>query len=475
MRIKQINTFQEIIKIMRKGIILLFLLCSLCALSQQQTYDLISFTPPKGWKKNEKENVISLSITNKKTKSWAQISIIKSTTSKGSVDADFESEWQELIVKPYQQYGVSAQPLGIDTQSLNGWKVWTGLGQFVFNGDTSSVLLKTFSDGQRCASITLMSNTTSYGAAMDEFLASISITNAGTTIKQNDVVNNNTSAPLSNTGFAFNTTNFDDGWTSVAKEDWVEVTKGSIKVLIHYPKDETIFPSDPEPLINTVWNILVAPRYSNLINYKTAYINTYDRPYLGMGTLTENVTGKNVFVVLFRQGQTGWIEFVSPDKNSFIQEFKFDPETIQWDSETDLLKPLAKMVGYNKFAIAASDFTGTWTNDFTGVQQLYNVYTGNYAGMHLHQSNQEFVFGKDNTYNWKLLVVSGMAGSGNYTQVKSSGKFSIVNNWQIHFSKIESGPNTYHAYWSCIKGARLLNLLDADAPGSGIYTVFGKK
>ena len=36
-------------------------------------------------------------------------------------------------------------------------------------------------------------------------------------------------------GFAFTTTNFDDGWTSVVQEDWVQVTKGNIKVLIHYP------------------------------------------------------------------------------------------------------------------------------------------------------------------------------------------------------------------------------------------------
>jgi hypothetical protein len=460
---------------MKAFALILLITCSVDVFAQQQTYDIISFTQPKGWKKNEQQNVLGLSITNNKTKTWAQISIIKSTASKGSVDADFESEWKELIIKPYQQYGVSEQPLGVDTQTLNGWKVWTGLGEFVFNGDTSSVLLNTFSDGQRCTSITLMSNTTSYGAALEEFLASVSIINPGTNTVKNDVVNHNTSAPLSNTGFAFNTTNFDDGWTSVVKEDWVEVTKGSIKVLIHYPKEGTIFPADPDVLTNAAWNILVAPRYSNLRNYKTAYISDYNRPILGMGTLTDNASGKDVFVLLYRQGSTGWLEFVSENKNSFIQEFKFDPEAIQWDSEINLMKPLERMVSYNKFAIAASDFSGTWTSDFTGVQQLYNVYTGNYAGMNISQSKEEFIFGEGNSYNWKLLVVNGMVGNQNYAQVKSSGKFSVLNNWQMHFSKIESGPKTYHAYWSCIKGARLLNLLDAKNPGSGIYDVFGKK
>ncbi len=278
---------------------------------------------------------------------------------------------------------------------------------------------------------------------------------------------------VTNSGFAFTSTNFDDGWTSTVREDWVEVTKGSMKVLLHYPKEGTIFPADPGPLTNAAWNILVAPRYSNLKNYKTAYITTYDRPYLGMGYATENATGKNIFIVFFRQGQSGWIEFITPDKNTFIQQYKFDPETIQWDSNSDLMIPLANMTVYNKFAIAASDFKGKWTSDFTGIQQLYNVYTGQYAGMNMNQSNEEFIFKDGSTYSWKLLVVNGMVGTAKFNEVKSSGKLTVPNNWQVKFSMIENKARTYHAFWSCIKAARILNLLDADAPGSGIYTKYG--
>jgi hypothetical protein len=278
-----------------------------------------------------------------------------------------------------------------------------------------------------------------------------------------------------NTGYAFTTTNFDDGWTSAVQEDWVEVSKGTIKVLLHYPKEGTIIPADPEPHVNNAWNILTAPRYSNLRNYRTAYIQTFNRPYLGMGTLTDNATGRDVFVVLFRQGQSGWMEFIMPDKNDFIQQYRFDPETIAWNSESELMNPLIQMANYNKFAIAASDFNGTWTSDFSGMQQLYNVYTGNYAGMHINQSKEVFEFNNGGTYKWNLLVVNGMVGAMNYAQVKSSGQLQIINNWQITCSDIEGKPKKYHAFFSCIKGARLLKILDADFPGSGIYTVFGKK
>lgn len=296
--------------------------------------------------------------------------------------------------------------------------------------------------------------------------------NNNTQPTQEPLVPTNT-VTIPNTGFQFNSTNFDDGWVSTVREDWVEVAKNNVHVLLHYPKDGTIFPADPEPLINTVWNILVAPRYKSLSNYKTAYINNYDRPYLGFGNVIELSTGKALFVLLFRQGNSGWLEFITSDKNAFIEYFKFDPYAIRWDSESDLLKPLLLMGNYNKFAIGANDLSGKWTSDFTGIQQLYNVYTGQYAGMNINQSNEEFVFTPGNKYSWKLLVVNGMVGATNYNQVQSTGTYSFPNNWQLHFSKIEKGPKTYHAFFSCIKGARILNLLDAQYPGSGIYTRYG--
>lgn len=336
-------------------------------------------------------------------------------------------------------------------------------------------MLVTATGFEKMVNILILTNSDTYEKDITDFLGSISYKQLS---PSNKPAPDPSKKPSLNTvpkkdGFAFNTTNFDDGWNSTVEEDWVEVTKGNIKVLIHYPKEGTIFPADPEPLTNAAWNILVAPRYKNLKNYRTAYISTYNRPYLGMGYATENATGKEVFIVFFRQGETGWLEFITPDKNTFIQEYKFDPETIRWDSETDLIIPLANMVGRNRFAVAASDFKGKWTSDFTGIQQLYNVYTGNYAGMNVHQSNEEFIFNAGNSYHWKLLAVNGMVGNMKFDQVKSSGTFTVLNNWQIKFSKIESKAKTYHAFWSCIKGARILNLLDAEYPGSGIYTKFG--
>jgi len=227
-------------------------------------------------------------------------------------------------------------------------------------------VLTTASGYDRCVSIVAVTNNKDYLKDVQELIASVELikpaiasspteTNKLQTEQQNSV---NTPLPAKQDGFAFTTSNFDDGWTSTVQEDWVEVIKGNTKVLLHYPKEGTIFSADPEPLTQAAWNILVAPRYSNLNNFGTSTITSYQRPYLGFGYATDNSTGKEMYIVIFHQVQTGWLEVITKDKNSFKQQYKFDPESTRWDSETDLLNPLIAMFSYNKFAVAASDFTG---------------------------------------------------------------------------------------------------------------------
>ena len=458
----------------------IFLLSVLCvfvgkAFAQKETFDIATYTAPKTWKKKRTEDAVQFTKEDAAKGTYCIITLYKSVPGTHNSKENFDLAWTSVVK---EMVNVSTAPEMQPSAKEDDWELQRGYAAFESDGEKGVALLVTSTGYNKMVNLIILTNTDAYETEMTSFIGSISLK------KQTQTINNasanlekkNPPAPgAKNDGFTFTTTNFDDGWTSTVQEDWVEVTKGNIKVLIHYPKEGTIFPADPDVLTNAAWNILVAPRYSNLRNYKTTYITTYNRPYLGFGYLTENSTGKEVYVLLFRQGETGWLEFVTPDKNSFIQQYKFDPETIRWDSETDLLNPLVQMTNYNKFAVAAADFKGEWSSDFTGVQQLYNVYTGNYAGMNINQSNETFQFAAGNTYNWKLIAVNGMVGDAKFAQVKSAGKFTVLNNWQIKFSDIERKPRIYNAHFSCIKGARLLHLLDAQTPGSGIYTVYGKK
>ena len=271
--------------------------------------------------------------------------------------------------------------------------------------------------------------------------------------------------------YTFTITNFNDGWTSEVKEDWVEVSKGTMKVLLHYPKEGTVFPADPEPLIYAAWNILVAPRYSNIKNYIIApTIPDWQRAYFASATLTELSTGTEVYVAFFRKGDSGWMEFVAPDKQTFIDFFGIDINTITWNSDYEIYDPLAVMAGYNKFAIAASDLPGKWSSDFASNTYYTNIYTGWSEGMSTYTSNITFEFGAKK-YNWSLVAANSTGGYTDVAQAKSSGTYSVKDNWQIYCSDIEGKPSTYNAYFSCIKGARLLWMQNSEY---GSYDVFGR-
>ncbi|HUM97447.1 MAG TPA: hypothetical protein PK275_06305 [Chitinophagaceae bacterium] len=396
-----------------------FLLFSVAnVIAQKETFNLTTYTVPKAWKKEKIENAIQFSKEDAATGAYCLIMLYKAVPGKANPKENFDLAWEALVK-------VSAAPEMQPPVTENGWEMQSGHSTFEADGNKGVVLLVTASAGEKMVNLMILTNTDVYEKEMTAFIESISLKKvSGNTAllqpSESDTKTETTHQQSSSAivdGYAFNITNFDDGWNAVVKEDWVEVTKGDIKVLLHYPKEGTIFPADPEPLTNAAWNILVAPRYSNLNEYRTTYISSYNRPYLGFGSATNNEDGKGVFIVLFRQGESGWIEFICPNKNAFIQNFEFDPYTIKWDSETDLMNPLSAMKFRNKFAIATADFNGKWTSDFTGVQQLYQVYTGNYAGMNIHQSNQMFQFGAGNTYKWKLMVVSGMVGNTKYQQV----------------------------------------------------------
>jgi len=258
------------------------------------------------------------------------------------------------------------------------------------------------------------------------------------------------------------------------KEDWVQAVKGNITVLLHYPNPAAGTPSyDYTAVTSNAWNILVAGRYSNLQNFSvlTGAV-AYEPAYFGTGDVTDNASGKRVFVALFRKGETGWIEIISPDRNAFVQAFGIDINKPDYYTGSSMWDPLSKLSWYNRFAVAPADLSGKWTNNYSGMLQYVNVYTGANAGMNTHSSSQTFEFAADGNYKWEISVASGFVGNIKFQNAKSAGVATLPNNWQIHFSDLEGKPKTYNAYFTCIKGARILWLEDTSYPTG--YTGYGR-
>ncbi len=122
----------------------------------------------------------------------------------------------------------------------------------------------------------------------------------------------------SNAGFAFTTTNFDDGWTSSVQDDWVQVTKGNIKVLIHYPnKQADAYNSVVMDGLKNAWNVLVAPKYSSASNFEFKPLTNWEPIEFAEADMVEKSSGRQVHVVLFKKdynsGGGKYVEFITPD------------------------------------------------------------------------------------------------------------------------------------------------------------------
>ncbi len=296
-----------------------------------------------------------------------------------------------------------------------------------------------------------VTNSEDYIADIQKFLESVEMKKPSTDIS----VTETNIAPAVSNKFAFTTTIFDDGWVATEQADWVQVTKGTTKVLIHYPnKQADAYNSVVLEGLKNAWNILAAPKYSTASNFEFKPITGWQTIEFAEADAVEKATGKTVHVVLFKMnysnGSGKYLEFITPDKQSFEQGFgAYHQSTSGWEK-------MKNMAAYNKFAVAAADLAGKWTSDFSGAIQYVNAYTGLDAGMDTHASAENYQFNSGNLYNWNLAVASGAVGNIKFQSVKSAGNFTMDGNWKVNFSDIESKPRNYNIYFFCIKGLRIL-------------------
>ena len=170
------------------------------AFAQKETFDLVTYSPPTGWNKEVTETITSYTNSNKKNNSWCRIFIVKSTTSKGSIEQDFESEWQDLIVKNYNPTGT---PQLEDVQELDGWKIKAGTGKFTFNNNDAVVMLSTASGFDQRVSIVVTTNSADYLKTVETFISSIELKKPDAQNPQKKISNNN--VPVAGTwGFGNN-------------------------------------------------------------------------------------------------------------------------------------------------------------------------------------------------------------------------------------------------------------------------------
>jgi hypothetical protein len=439
--------------------------------AQKETYDILTYNAPdKNWVKQTKNDLQLYNINDNKNKTWGQIGIYKNVASKGNIDIDFERDWQDLVAKNYTP---TETPNISTVKEIDGWKIKTGSSKFIFNNANAISKLITYSGNGKVVSILFIANTANYLSTLEGVIKSIKL-NANVVVNKNPVVTTNTPNNKKNT-FAFTTTNFDDGWVSSVKEDWVEVSKANVKVLIHYPNAITDkYNSVLKDGDYIAWNTLVAPRYSNLKDLEWKTIQSWESITFMEGDATENSTGKQVHIVLFKKhysnGNGRYLEFISDTKSDYEKIFGvYRNVEFGWEEN------VANMQFRNKFAVAATDLIGVWSaNDYASLSYYY-VSSGGYAGSTSTSTADQFTFMNGNNYESEHNSASGVVGNAKFFKEVFKGKVT-VNNWNISLSnRFKGATDNFACQFEAIKGGRILLLNQITDGFKSSYTLVKKQ
>jgi len=423
------------------GLLLLLGLALIHSVTAQVTesFDLASYRPGKGWKKETTRDFVSFTKTNTTTGGYCVIAVYKSIPSSGSVDQDFANEWKTLVANRFTEKSITQSNSGIRP---DGWKSKAGAAAINDGKGDAIALLSVFTAGGRSVSILTLMNQEEYLPESEQFLGSL-------TLKQTSTTTNRpaTTAPAGPTrsaasGISISTSNFNDGWTSTIHKDWVLVSKGSVKVYLYYffPLGEDMRPPNGH-IRNNLWNRIVKQRF-NILSENEArktLINEWKE-----GEAIEKETGERVYLAMSWNG--GFYLAVTPDKQSSYQLFPTPDD-------------LNNMTRYNKFAVVPKDLTGTWQSGGSQTTQWYNEVTGFYTGATLASSSAVFTFAANGNYSSVHNGASGaVVGGMNTFQQKYNGKFS-VSNWQVTVTNRYQGKtDPFDAHFQAVRGGRLLYL-----------------
>lgn len=146
--------------------LLVFLIISSNCLSQTETFDIITYTPPKGYKKDTKNGVVTYSKVNETNGTFCVIAIFASTPSTGDPQKDFKKDWNELVVVPFKG---DANPKTETQSTADGWQAVAGASLVKINGVDVYIILTVVSGFGKTFSIRSSLNEQSYAAEIDAF------------------------------------------------------------------------------------------------------------------------------------------------------------------------------------------------------------------------------------------------------------------------------------------------------------------
>ncbi|MEO5563096.1 MAG: hypothetical protein ABIR18_06660 [Chitinophagaceae bacterium] len=174
-----------------KGIaqFIICLLVSAQVFSQTETFDIITYTPPKdpmgiGWKKDAREGAVNYLNLDTTSGTFCVITLYASSASTGDAQKDFKKSWTELVATPFK---AEANPK-TETQTQDGWKIVVAAASVKQDGIDVYIILTVFSGFGKTLCMRASLNDEAYTAQVDALMQTMELDKTKTVAG----VNNNT-------------------------------------------------------------------------------------------------------------------------------------------------------------------------------------------------------------------------------------------------------------------------------------------
>jgi hypothetical protein len=215
----------------------LCLLVSAAAFCQTEKFDIVSYTAPKDFTRDNKKGVLNYTHVDTTTGKFCVISLFASTTSSGNAEKDFKKDWKELVQTPFKAI---ANP-ETETQSTDGWKTVTGASLVKMDGAEVYIILTVFSGFGKKFCVRTSLNDPAYTSRLDALFETMELDKT-----KKLTVNNNVTPTVqaSEVGGKFGAMIYTTpaGWSEKTYTNGVEIKP------VDLPADETLSMQILQPL-----------------------------------------------------------------------------------------------------------------------------------------------------------------------------------------------------------------------------------
>ncbi len=141
-------------------------------LPQTATFDIATYSIPRSWKKDTKEGVVIYTKMDTLSGSYCMIALYAAIPSTGNVQADFQHEWNELAVIPFN---TGTNPATESLTTPEGWNVMSAASAAEKDGAGFYIVLTVFNGFGKTTAVLANLNDQAYVAELDKFLASVKL------------------------------------------------------------------------------------------------------------------------------------------------------------------------------------------------------------------------------------------------------------------------------------------------------------